>query len=182
MKKEMRRKSYEIDMCNGPLLSRILLFAFPLMCSGILQLLFNAADIIVVGQFVGSDAMAAVGSTSSLISLLVNFFIGISVGANVLVARFYGGGDVKDARETVQTALVTGLIGGCILVVLGIVASRPMLTLMATPAEVLTRQRFTCACISSACRRRCCITLVRRSCVRSATRAGRCTFAVLWHF
>lgn len=137
MKKEMRRKSYEIDMCNGPLLSRILLFAFPLMCSGILQLLFNAADIIVVGQFVGSDAMAAVGSTSSLISLLVNFFIGISVGANVLVARFYGGGDVKDARETVQTALVTGLIGGCILVVLGIVASRPMLTLMATPAEVL---------------------------------------------
>ena len=79
---KMRRKSYEIDMCHGPLLSRILLFAFPLMCSGILQLLFNAADIVVVGRFVGSEAMAAVGATSSLINLLVNFFIGISVGAN----------------------------------------------------------------------------------------------------
>ena len=80
-------------MCHGPLLSRILLFAFPLMCSGILQLLFNAADIVVVGRFVGSEAMAAVGATSSLINLLVNFFIGISVGANVLVARFCGGGE-----------------------------------------------------------------------------------------
>lgn len=134
---KMRRKSYEIDMCHGPLLSRILLFAFPLMCSGILQLLFNAADIVVVGRFVGSEAMAAVGATSSLINLLVNFFIGISVGANVLVARFCGGGEYRDAKETVQTALLTGLAGGLILIVLGIVASRPMLTLMATPEEVI---------------------------------------------
>lgn len=124
-------------MCHGPLLSRILLFAFPLMCSGILQLLFNAADIVVVGRFVGSEAMAAVGATSSLINLLVNFFIGISVGANVLVARFCGGGEYRDAKETVQTALLAGLAGGLILIVLGIVASRPMLTLMATPEEVI---------------------------------------------
>lgn len=131
------KKSYEIDMCNGPLLSRILLFAFPLICSGVLQLLFNAADIIVVGRFAGSDAMAAVGSTSSLISLLVNFFIGISVGANVLVARFCGGGDLRDARETVQTALVTAIAGGFVLVIVGVLAAQPMLNLMATPNEVI---------------------------------------------
>lgn len=133
------KKSYEIDMCNGPLLSRIILFAFPLICSGVLQLLFNAADIIVVGRFAGSHAMAAVGSTSSLISLLVNFFIGISVGANVLVARFCGGGDLRDARETVQTALVTAIAGGFVLIVVGVLAAQPMLNLMATPEEVINQ-------------------------------------------
>ena len=74
------KKSYEMDMCNGPLLGKILIFAVPLMLSGILQLLFNAADIIVVGRFSGSHALAAVGSTSALINLLVNVFIGLSVG------------------------------------------------------------------------------------------------------
>ena len=81
-------RSYEIDMCHGPLLKQIIIFSVPLMLSGILQLLFNAADIIVVGRFTGSEALAAVGSTSSLINLLVNLFIGISVGANVLFGRF----------------------------------------------------------------------------------------------
>lgn len=131
------KKSYEIDMCSGPLLPRILLFAFPLICSGVLQLLFNAADIIVVGRFAGSHAMAAVGATSSLIALLVNFFIGISVGANVLIARFCGGGDYDDAQETVQTALWTAVAGGVLLVVIGVAAARPMLEWMATPDEVL---------------------------------------------
>ena len=83
----MKNKSYEMDMCNGPLFGKILLFAVPLMLSGILQLLFNAADIVVVGRFAGSQALAAVGSTSSLINLLINVFVGLSVGANVLVAR-----------------------------------------------------------------------------------------------
>ena len=87
-----RGKSYEMDMCSGPLLKKILIYALPLMLSGILQLLFNAADIIVVGNFTGSSALAAVGSTSSLINLLVNLFIGLSIGANVLVARYYGPG------------------------------------------------------------------------------------------
>ena len=105
------KRSYEIDMCNGPLFSRLLLFALPLMLSGILQLLFNAADIVVVGQFAGSNAMAAVGSTSSLINLLVNLFIGISVGANVLVARYYGSRSPEDVEQTVHTALITGFIG-----------------------------------------------------------------------
>ena len=79
------KKSYEMDMCSGPLLSKILVFSIPLMLSGILQLLFNAADIIVVGRFTGSEALAAVGSTSALINLIINLFIGISVGANVAV-------------------------------------------------------------------------------------------------
>ena len=131
------KKSYEIDMCNGPLFSRILLFAFPLICSGVLQLLFNAADIVVVGRFAGSHAMAAVGSTTSLIALLVNFFIGISVGANVLVARFCGSGEREEAQQTVQTAVWTAVAGGILLVVIGIAAARPMLEWMATPKDVL---------------------------------------------
>lgn len=133
------RKSYEIDMCSGPLLSRILLFAIPLICSGVLQLVFNATDIIVVGRFVSSNAMAAVGSTSSLINLLVNFFIGISVGANVLVARFRGANDFDDAQETVQTALITAVAGGFVLIALGILLARPMLVWMATPDEVIVQ-------------------------------------------
>ena len=124
-------------MCSAPLLSRILLFAIPLICSGVLQLVFNATDIIVVGRFVSSNAMAAVGSTSSLINLLVNFFIGISVGANVLVARFRGANDFDDAQETVQTALITAVAGGFVLIALGILLARPMLVWMATPDEVI---------------------------------------------
>ena len=81
------KKKYEIDMCNGPILKKMLVFALPLMLSSILQLLFNAADIVVVGRFAGDDSLAAVGSTSSLINLLTNLFIGLSVGSNVLVAR-----------------------------------------------------------------------------------------------
>ena len=83
---EKRSRRYEIDMSNGPILRKMLLFAVPLMCSSILQLLFNAADIVVVGKFAGDNSLAAVGSNASLISLLTNLFIGLSVGANVLVA------------------------------------------------------------------------------------------------
>ena len=131
------KRSYEMDLCSGPLLSKILLFSLPLIFSGVLQLLFNATDIIVVGKFAGSNAMAAVGSTPSLFNLLVNFFIGISVGANVLVARYYGEKNYDSVQQTVQTALLTGLFGGALLVVLGVVLARPMLTLMSTPDEVI---------------------------------------------
>ena len=131
------KRSYEMDLCSGPLLSKILLFSMPLILSGVLQLLFNATDIVVVGKFAGSNAMAAVGSTTSLFNLLVNSFIGISVGANVLVARHYGERDYDGVQQTIQTALLTGLIGGTILIVLGVVLARPMLTLMATPDEVI---------------------------------------------
>lgn len=135
--KKGERGSYEIDMCNGPLFGKILRFAIPLMLSGILQLFFNAADIIVVGRFAGPTALAAVGSTGSLINLLVNVFIGLSVGANVLVARYFGARDMQQLHETVHTAILTSLISGVALVVLGLSLAEPLLTLMGTPADVL---------------------------------------------
>ena len=128
---------YEVDMCHGPLLGKIIVFAVPLILSGILQLLFNAADIIVVGRFAGSEALAAVGSTSSLINLLVNVFIGLSIGANVLVARFYGAGKDKEVEETVHTSILLSVISGGILLVAGVLSARPLLTLMGTPDNVI---------------------------------------------
>lgn len=137
MSAEGNAKKYEIDMCNGPLLGKILIFYLPLMLSGILQLLFNAADIVVVGRFAGNEALAAVGSTSSLTNLLVNLFIGLSVGANVLVARFYGGGKSNELKEMVQTAIATSVIGGILLIFVGFFASKPALALMGTPEDVI---------------------------------------------
>ena len=131
------RKTYEMDMVNGPLLKNILLYAFPLMLSGILQLLFNAADIIVVGRFAGSQALAAVGSTSSLINLLINLFVGVSIGTNVLVARYYGARDVEGIEETVNTSIITAAVGGVVLIFIGFFASQPLLALMGTPADVI---------------------------------------------
>lgn len=130
-------KKYEIDMCNGPILSKLVIFAFPLMLSGILQLLFNAADIIVVGRFAGSESLAAVGSTSSLINLLTNVFIGLSVGANVMVARFYGSQNRRDLEETVHTSMLVAVIGGVILITVGLSLAAPLLELMGTPEDVL---------------------------------------------
>lgn len=130
-------KKYEIDMCSGPLAGKILLFYFPLMLSGILQLLFNAADIAVAGRFAGNEALAAVGSTSSLTNLLVNLFIGLSVGANVLVARFYGAGQTDELKSMVQTAVATAVIGGVVLVFIGFFVSKPALSLMGTPDDVI---------------------------------------------
>lgn len=131
------KKSYEIDMCSGTLLGKILMFTLPLMLSGILQLLFNAADIIVVGRFTGSTALAAVGSTSALINLLINVFLGLSVGVNVLVGTYYGGQQSKDVNETIHTAIATSLISGLFLIILGLCAARPLLHLMGTPDDVL---------------------------------------------
>lgn len=130
-------RSYEIDMCNGPLLGKILIFTVPLMISGILQLLFNAADMVVVGRFAGSDALAAVGSTGSLINLLVNLFIGLSVGANVLTARYYGANQKKELSEIVHTAIATSFISGCVLILIGFVLARPVLGIMGTPDNVI---------------------------------------------
>lgn len=132
-----KTKKYEIDMCNGPLFGKIIVFAIPLMLSGILQLLFNAADMIVVGRFSGSDALAAVGSTSSLNNLIINFFIGLSVGSNVMVARYYGAGKKKELSEMVHTAITTALVCGMFLGVFGICVSRAALQAMGTPAEVI---------------------------------------------
>lgn len=131
------KKSYEMDMCSGPLLSKILVFSIPLMLSGILQLLFNAADIIVVGRFTGSEALAAVGSTSALINLIINLFIGVSVGTNVVTARYYGARDPDGISETVHTAILTALVGGVFLIFAGIALAKPMLEWMGTPEDVI---------------------------------------------
>lgn len=132
-----KSKKYEMDMCSGSILGKILLFAIPLMCSSLLQLLFNAADIIVVGRFAGDNSLAAVGSTSSLINLLTNFFLGLSVGANVLVARYYGAKQQKDLSETVQTAMTLSLYSGVLLTIIGCVGAKQILIWMQTPEDVL---------------------------------------------
>ncbi len=130
-------KSYEIDMCNGPLFGKLLLFTLPLMISGILQLLFNAADMIVVGRWVGSDALAAVGSNGPLINLLVNVFLGLSVGTNVMIARFYGSGQKRELSEMVHTSLLTAFICGVFLIFLGFFVAPAALKAMGSPDEVL---------------------------------------------
>lgn len=135
--KKASSRKYEIDMCNGPLLGKIMIFYVPLMLSGILQLLFNAADIVVVGRFAGNEALAAVGSTGALTNLLVNIFIGLSVGANVLVARYYGANRKDDLRDMVQTAIATALGGGIILIFLGFFLAKPALGWMGTPEDVI---------------------------------------------
>ena len=137
MSTERETKSFEIDMCNGPLLGKLLLFTLPLILSGVLQLLFNAADVVVVGRFAGSESLAAVGSTSSLTNLLVNLFIGLSVGVNVLVARYYGGKQDEEVSQTVHTALIISVTGGFLLAVIGIVAAQPLLQMMDTPEDVI---------------------------------------------
>ena len=130
-------RSYEIDMCSGPLIPKILLFSVPLMLSGILQLLFNAADIIVVGQFTGSQAMAAVGSTGALNNLIINIFIGFSIGSSVLMARYYGAKENDDIRTLVHTSILLGILSGIVLIVIGTLLARPLLSLMGTPDDVI---------------------------------------------
>lgn len=126
-----------MDMTQGPLLGNIIRFSLPLMLSGILQLLYNAADIIVVGRFAGSTALAAVGSTGSLAGLMVNFFMGLSVGTSVVVSRYFGAGKHKDVSQTVHTSVAASLICGVFVMIMGITLARPMLSLMGTPEDVI---------------------------------------------
>lgn len=133
----MSGKKYEIDMCNGPLLGKILVYAIPLIASGILQLLFNAADMVVAGRFAGNVALGAVGATSSLINLLINVFIGMSVGTNVLVAHFYGANRKEELAQTVHTSIALSLISGIILGIAGFSLASPLLSLMGTPDDIL---------------------------------------------
>ena len=135
----MKKKSYEINMCEGPLLGKMLLFAFPLILSSILQLLFNAAAVVVVGRFAGSEALAAVGSTSALINLLINLFNGLSIGTNVLVARYLGARDWENTTQTVHTAVTVSLVSGVFLIFIGVFLSGPLLSMMGTPEEVLDK-------------------------------------------
>ena len=132
-----KRSKYEIDMCNGTIMDKLISFSLPLMLSGILQLMFNAVDIIVIGRFSGSQSLAAVGSTTALINMFTNLFIGISLGANVLSARFYAAGKDKEMSETVHTAITLALISGIIMVFVGLIFAKPVLELMDTPDDVI---------------------------------------------
>ncbi len=131
------QKSHTIDMCSGSIAKKMIVFALPLMLSGILQLLFNAADVIVVGKFAGDASLAAVGSTSSLINLTTNLFIGLSVGANVLTANYFAAGQEDELKKTVHTSMTLSIIGGIVLTVIGILFAPYILVLMQTPDDVL---------------------------------------------
>ena len=133
----MKKNKYEIDMCNGSIMDKLISFSLPLMLSGILQLMFNAVDIVVVGRFSGSQALAAVGSTTALINIFTNLFIGISLGANVLAARFYASGKEKEMSETVHTAITLALISGIIMAGVGLLLAKLALELMGTPSDVI---------------------------------------------
>lgn len=124
-------------MCSGPLMPKLISFSLPLMLSGILQLLFNAVDLIVVGRFAGSECLAAVGATTALINIFINFFIGLSLGANVCAARYYASGEHDKMSAVVHTALTTALISGLVILTLGQIFARPALKLMDTPDEII---------------------------------------------
>ena len=124
-------------MCSGPILKKMLRFALPLMASGVLQLLFNAADVIVVGRFAGDNSMAAVGSNAALINLLTNLFVGLSVGANVLAARYLGAKREREASRTVHTAMLLAFCSGVALVAVGVAMARRVLLWMQAPPAVL---------------------------------------------
>ena len=133
----MATTSRSADLTSGPMLQKIILFSVPLAASSILQLLFNAADVVVVGRFAGSTALAAVGSNGALINLLVNLFVGLSLGANVVAARCFGARDEKGVQDTVHTAVALGLVSGVLLAVVGFCAARGLLELMSCPEDVI---------------------------------------------
>lgn len=134
----MISRNHDIDMCNGPLFSKILIFALPIMTMNILQLLFNAADMIIVGRFSGSGALAAVGATGALINLIVNLFMGLSVGTSVIVAQDCGAGQPDAVSRSVHTSIAISIIGGLIVMVTGLVLCEPLLGIMGTPEDIIS--------------------------------------------
>lgn len=133
----MKNSSNEIDMLHGPLLMKIIIFAMPLAASSMLQQLFNSVDVAVVGHFASSQALAAVGSNGPVISLLINLFMGISMGANVIISNHIGQKDGKSIQDAVGTVGIVSLICGAALLIIGVAVARPILTLMGTPPDVL---------------------------------------------
>lgn len=133
----MQRRQHYIDMTDGPLWNKILIFALPLMASSTLQLLFNAADVVVVGRFAGKEALAAVGSNTALINLLVNLFVGLSVGTNVVVARDLGAGRKDNVSRSVHTSVTLALLSGVVMMIFGVVMVRQLLVWMSSPTDVI---------------------------------------------
>ena len=130
---------YQIDMCHGPLLSKIMLVALPMMAANLIQVLFTVVDMVVIGRYADKEAMAAVGSCGSLITTILSLFVGMSTGANVLVARYIGARDGKETARSVHTAIAIALYGGLLLAIVSAAVVRPVLVLMKTPAEVLPK-------------------------------------------
>ena len=130
-------KNYTMNLCEGSILNKLLLFSLPLMASSMLQLLFNAADVVVVGQFAGKNSLAAVGSNGSIINLLTNIFMGLSVGANVLVARYFAAKKEEKLRKTVHTAITISIVCGIVMAIIGIVMARQFLIWMQSPKGVI---------------------------------------------
>lgn len=128
---------HKIDMCSGPMAGKIFQFVIPLMLSSVLQLLFNAADIIVVSRYCGEEALAAVGSTSSLINLILGLFIGMATATNIIAARNLGERDYDSLQNTVHTAITSSIIGGLIIFAVGTLFADKALLLMDSPAEVI---------------------------------------------
>lgn len=134
-----KKKGKEIDMLNGSLLPKLLIFALPLAASSILQQLFNSVDVAVIGQYGSSQSQAAVGGNGSVINLMLNLFIGISVGANVIISRYIGQKKKENIKKAIHTAMLVALIGGIFLLFLGILSARQILTWMNTPDDVLEK-------------------------------------------
>ena len=133
-----KRTKREVDMLNGPLFGKIMVFAFSIMLTNVLQLLYNAADLMIIGQFSGSDtAVAAVGATGTIVNLILNLFIGLSVGVSVLVARGYGTGNREDTHKAVHTALLLALISGFIVLAIGLVLSKSFLVWLNTSPAII---------------------------------------------
>ena len=134
----MSNKKYEIDMCSGPILPKLLKLVLPLMLSSVLQLLFNAADIIVVGNFASENSLAAVGSTTSLVNLMTNLFLGLSTSANVLTSHYMGAKDGENVSKTIHTSIFLSIVCGLIMTFVGVTFADDLLSLMHTPPEVLS--------------------------------------------
>jgi putative MATE family efflux protein len=133
----MSSKTKTMDMANGPLLKNIFIFAIPLVFTNILQMFFNSADTIIVGKFAGDRALAAVGSTGSIIFLITSLFNGLATGTNVVVARYIGNGNQKKIRDSVQTSIALAGLGGIILTFIGVICARRFLTMMSTPDDII---------------------------------------------
>ena len=130
-------KKYEMDMTTGVIMPKVITFALPLMAASVLQLLFNSADIVVVGRFVSPQAMAAVGSTGSLVNLIIQLFVGFSIGVNVCVGKYYAAKRQEEMSDTIHSSILVSVIFGAILCVAGIILARPMLELMGSPSDVI---------------------------------------------
>ena len=137
MLEDKQTKNYTMNLCEGSILNKLLLFSLPLMASSMLQLFFNAADVVVVGQFAGKNSLAAVGSNGSIINLLTNAFMGLSIGANVLVARYFAAKKEEKLKRTVHTSITISIICGALMAIVGIVMAKQLLIWMQSPKEVI---------------------------------------------